>query len=158
MSLGDTQLVYVALALQDRQALDSVFPDVSVADSREVKVSNRVSANLASHDFEIVPQSPSEQAVKTSGVTVWSWLVTPKAAGQKTLTISLSAVVPVGENDAPIVVTTYERTVSVEVGFFQAMAVGAEKNQWMAVWITILASFLIFCWSKRNVILRWIKK
>lgn len=93
---------------------DSAGESASQVSFKDLPLSRLLRVELradSDSDFEIRPFTPAEQRLSSQQVTTWEWSVTPKADGDKHLTVVISNLVD-GQGQ-PIAVTIAHRTVTV---------------------------------------------
>lgn len=123
--------------------------EASVQTAVDIKVSPRMEATLTGPGFSVEALTPPEQVVSRSGVTRWSWSVTPTTPGSQFLHLSLSARIEVEGRDTPFVVRTFDRVIEVEVtAMQQAKALVSEHGQWL--WSTVLVPAFFWWRNKRK--------
>ncbi len=132
-----------ATALEDR------LRNRSNAESAEIQVSNRMEARLTGRGFAIEDRTPELQAVTTTAVTRWAWEVTPFEHGTRILHLSLSAHIVVENHDAPFVVRTFEREITVQITISQQIS-GFVQNNWEWLWAAVLVPVAGWLWRRRK--------
>jgi hypothetical protein len=119
------------------------------AESTQVRVSNRMEAQLTGRGFAIEALTPDLQAIASQQVTRWKWEVTPTEHGRQTLHLALSAQIDVAGRDAPLVVRTFDRDIQVDITFPQRAFGFIEKN-WQWLWAAIFVPIVGYLWKRRN--------
>jgi Divergent InlB B-repeat domain len=102
-----------------------------------VQYSSLMEATLASDDFDIVPAQDPQQLVAAGKDTEWLWDIKPKRTGQLRLYLTLFAFVDVAGQRDPYKVKTFQRTLSINVGFTTRMG-DFVKGNWQWLWTAIL--------------------
>lgn len=121
-----------------------------------LKVSDRVIATLTGGGaFDISPAGPQEQAVSESELTEWSWLVTPKAAGEQTLILTFDAIIAPQGKDVRRTVRTLTQKINVEVGWpesagewIEFIKKQAETAQWISATVLAIGG-AVLAWAKK---------
>lgn len=86
--------------------------------SSDLKVSDRMSATLhGGSAFDVAPSGAQTQWISAKETTTWTWMVTPKQAGDQTLILSFDALISVNGKDGVRNVNTLHWPISVEVGW-----------------------------------------
>jgi|SRR5689334_1575123 len=161
MQVGRTQTIQVVLGVGS-----SVSPtDLSAQITGEgdkitatLKVAPEMTATLTGGGaFDISPSGPQKQLVTLSGVTPWTFDVTPKQSGVHELTLALDAIIKVDEKEGPKRVNTLTRKIVVEIGWpqtaaewFEAGKKWVENASWL--WLTILVpvgGFIMARWRRK---------
>jgi hypothetical protein len=110
---GDVRLrVSVQKALQELR--DSLTRDGRQPIVEPTKLSPRMKADLQGFGFDIKSLSSSEQALDADEDTTWIWDVRAKEAGTQKLTVTLTALIDVGDSEGARDVSTFYREVEVE--------------------------------------------
>ena len=104
--------VSVQKALQELR--DSLTRDGRQPIVEATKLSPRMKADLQGFGFDIKSLSSSEQALDADEDTTWIWDVRAKEAGTQKLTVTLTALIDVGDSEGARDVSTFYREVEVE--------------------------------------------
>lgn len=139
----------LSLSMTAAQLMASFGPRTNGVRMARARVSNAMEATLTGYGFSIIAMTPETQAVSGEFPTTWSWEVVPTSSGTLSLHLALSAFVSGGAHQAPLVVRTLDREVTVKVSPGQAMA-GFFKGNWQWLWGTILAPVAIWAWRSRK--------
>lgn len=140
VGIKDTAVVH--LVLSPLEALDTVLSSLQQDEQlfgREVRASNRMIARLSGSKFDIKAVADEEQAVSVNERTEWQWEITPKAAGNNKLFLSLSAVIDVEGEEMPRTLGTYSKEIFVESPLIENI------NEWLNpyyAFVGIITSFV----------------
>ena len=110
---GDSLSVLVSRTVDDTTARIEVAA---------VKVSDRMSAMLEGHGFDITPEEAVMQPFASKDTLVWTWQVTPRRAGQLPLRLTVMAMVNVGDRETPKQFVVLRRQINVRVTLTQRVA------------------------------------
>ena len=119
------------------------------AESAQVRISNRMEAQLTGRGFAIEALTPDLQAVTSQQATRWKWEVTPTEHGQQTLHLALSARLDVAGRDTPLVVRTFDREILVNITIPQRVSSFLEKN-WQWLWAAVAVPIAGYLWKRRR--------
>ena len=119
------------------------------AESAQVRVSNRMEAQLTGRGFAIEALTPDLQAVAREQITRWKWEVTPTGHGPQTLHLVLSAHIDVAGEDAPFVARTLDREIQVNITIPQRVSGFIQKN-WQWLWAAIVVPIAGYLWKRRR--------
>lgn len=119
------------------------------AESEQIRISNRMEAQLTGSGFTIEALTPGLQAVTSQQVTRWEWEVTPTGQGRKELHLTLSAYIDLAGSDAPLVVRTYDREIQVDITVAQRVS-GFLRNNWQWLWAAIVVPVAGFVWTLKK--------
>lgn len=152
MTVGTTEQVMVRLAKSVTSELSSGVTDYSRTKLDTVpKIGPTMKVQLkgeASADFEIYPISHEEQVVSETGVTEWTWNVTPTTSGTHKLKILVTIVLGDKQKDYP----AYQKEVLVSVNPLYS-ATHFFGSNWPTLIGLIISSGLIgtiVAWRKRR--------
>lgn len=139
-------LLSPSLSVEDLQAQ---LQQNAGADSAQVRISNRMEAQLTGRGFAIEALTPDLQAVTSQQVTRWKWEVTPTEHGQQTLHLAISAHIDVAGRDAPLVVRTFDREIRVDITVQQRVSNFLQKN-WQWIWAAVFVPIAGYFWQRRK--------
>jgi hypothetical protein len=112
-----------------------------------VKISNRMRAELIGPAFTIVPLALEEQVVRTDEPTHWRWTVTPTRSGDQSLHLNVYAVLKIpdiGKDEGlPIIIKTYDKKIAIDLGILQRVASFLRKH-WQWIFASLLYPVLKF--------------
>ena len=152
MTLDDTAHIQLLLSLD--KSVEQLRNDVAEAGRKEgatVKVSDIMDARLVGPDFDITAVTPEEQPVTSKGTTEWLWDVKPKTDGDRTLHLTLLAVLEVNGQRASRNIRSFSKDITVSVTPVQWMG-RLVSSKWDWLWAAIivpLAGFAGNLWRLR---------
>ena len=115
MNIDQTERVRVVVSLNEINEIEKIVPNLIQKTPANIKVSNRMRAELKSADFDVVEEVSSTQAIRRDNATNWSWVITPKDDGVGELVVTLYALIEVEGRETPIVLESYEQKIVVEI-------------------------------------------
>jgi len=116
--------------------------------SGKMQVSRIVEAKLSSNDFEIQNITPERQVVFKDRDTVWLWMIKAKEAGDnKTVKISVTAIISVDGTNAERHIETYTNVIVVKMSLNQKIQYWFSKN-WQWAWSALFIPLAGFFWMK----------
>ena len=131
------------------QDLERELQSTGTPESRSVRISNRMEAQLHGWGFEVRALTPERQAVATREMTRWRWQVVPKIEGPRSLHVNLAARLTVEGQDAALVVKTYDQEIRVDVSPVQRVAGFLGANwQWLSA--SVLFPLAGYAWQRRR--------
>ena len=139
----------IELVLSPTQSIEELQSSLEFqekVESAEIRISNRMEANLSGTGFKIEALIPQEQAISRSQTTRWKWEVTPTQDGSQNLSLTLSAIINVSGQDAPFVIQTFNQKIEVEVSVGQQVSTFVAGN-WQWLWASILVPTAPFLWK-----------
>jgi hypothetical protein len=99
-----------------RRELEAALGSSAAGAAAAVRVANRMTATLVTDaECDIVARDPIEQAIDLATGATWRWTLTPKQRGTLRATVTLAALVVIDGDATPYRVTSFERTVTVDV-------------------------------------------
>ncbi|MCG5062226.1 MAG: hypothetical protein KA714_30730 [Limnoraphis sp. WC205] len=131
---------------QSIEELQSSLESQEKIESAEIRISNRMEANLSGTGFKIEALIPQEQAISRSQTTRWKWEVTPTQDGSQNLSLTLSTIINVSGRDVPLVIQTFNKKIEVEVSVGQHFSTFVAGN-WQWLWASILVPTAPFIWK-----------
>lgn len=152
LTLGEPVVIELLLSpTKSLQELESMLKSPERTEKARIKISNRMEAMLKGQGFKIEALIPQEQAVSKGKTTRWKWEATPTEDGDKILHLSISAIIKVSNEDAPLVIQTYNKRIRVETSVSQRISKFLSGN-WQWLWASILVPLLPFLWrwSQQN--------
>lgn len=148
MRLGNIKTIELILSpVLTYDDLIAELEETGEVDSGEIRISNRMEANLSGQGFIIEALQPDLQAVGSIQPTKWRWNVTPNKPGTYSLHLTLSAHIPVAERDAPFVIQTFDRQIQVNITLPQRISAFLGTN-WQWLWAAILVPFGGYIWRR----------
>jgi hypothetical protein len=116
MSVGDRADVTLRVSVQKTldELRDSVAREARNPIAEPAKLSPRMRADLHGFGFDVTSLNSGEQVVDADDDTTWSWDVRATEAGKQRLTVTLTAVIDVGDSEGARDVSTFYREVEVE--------------------------------------------
>lgn len=114
-----------------------------------VKYSSLMQATLTSDDFEVTPAQEDQQLVAAGRDTEWLWDIRPKRTGTLRLHLTLFAFVDVANQRDPYKVRTFNRTLTIHVGWPTRMGDFAKSN-WQWLWTAILVPVVLWLFHRRK--------
>ena len=105
-------LVTRAVTSSDMAAMSGEGRQLHIAG---IQLADLMTARLSGSAFAIEELVPERQWVGASRSARWVWRVTPNSEGQQRLHVTLSALVAVGDREAPYVVKQFERDIEVKI-------------------------------------------
>lgn len=115
-----------------------------------IQISRVIQAKLDSRDFDITSITPERQVVIGGRNTTWKWSLTAKSPGpNKTVKITVSAIVLVDGEKTESYIDTYKGTIKVNITPKQRLTHWLEKN-WQWVWGALLIPILGYFYNKRR--------
>lgn len=139
----------IELVLSTTQSIEELQSSLEYQEkfeSAEIRISNRMEANLSGTGFKIEALIPQEQAISRSQTTRWKWEITPTQDGSQNLSLTLSAIINVSGRDAPFVIQTFNKKIEVEVSVGQHVLTFVAGN-WQWLWASILVPTAPFLWK-----------
>ena len=155
MTVDKTERVEVRISMDMAAPLTTGLKGPGTPTVESIPVSCFMKVRLVGEAFSIVEFSSEEQVVPTQGFTEWAWDVTPKQAGDRTLSLIVTARVKApeaeGEKDLPII----ERQIHVKVNPGSMVSAFFRNNRvWIfpAVLVPLAAALgrWLWEWQKRR--------
>ena len=156
VDIDDTAVIRLSLSVVEtveeiKQSL-AERGEVGEVIGTQIRVSNRMGANLKGSSFKITPITPEVQAISTSERTEWKWEVSPKRKGKHNLHLTIYALVEVDGVITPRQVKVYEKAIVVQVPIGYSIKTFVANN-WQWLWMSILLPVGGFVWKRRRKIL-----
>lgn len=142
--------ITVQLLIDPSKSLDEITEIVTVNGVRTTKrvhVSKIIEANLTAPNFKIDAVTPEQQAITSTQPTEWLWKLTPQSAGAHEVSLSVIAIVDVGDKSAMHHIKTYEQNVVIEIKTTQLIA-DWFKKYWQWLFSTLIIPLVI--WFYKN--------
>jgi hypothetical protein len=150
MNIGDAAQIELLLSLDESIAdLQRALRSEGGREGAQVVVAERMEARLSGVNFRITAVTPEEQAVTSTGRTDWRWEVQPTVAGTLPLHLTLTALLRIGGATTPRTVTTFDKTILVQVTLAQR-ASGFFGENWQWLWAVIVAPIAGWAWQRRR--------
>jgi hypothetical protein len=115
-------------------------------ESARIEISNRMEAELSGLGFKIEALVPKEQAISRGKTTQWKWEVTPTKDGNQNLSLAVSNIINLSNQEVPLVIRTFDKTIKVEVSVSQRISTFVAGN-WQWLWASILVPLSPFLWK-----------
>jgi hypothetical protein len=150
-SLGYGRTVSIELKLSANKTPDQLSEMIQEPGEKQtdtVKISNEMDARLTGEQFQITAVRAERQAVSATGVTQWTWDITPKQLGQQRLHLTLDAIVKVGDHETTYTVQTFDKTISVNV-VWPDTALSFLGKYWQ--WVCTAVVFPVIAWIAKRV-------
>lgn len=115
MRQGETREFVLHVSMGDPGSThESLIPGSNPVETRKPVVCEEMRADLSGPGLEIARtgSETGEMLVPEQGVAEWGWLITPKEAGRKTLTLRLF---PTNQNGPDLSLETFREDIDVEV-------------------------------------------
>lgn len=121
--VGDSFELRLILTTSDKQHAQPAFLGiVGPVIEKEGKFGQSMEATLRGQDLKAEPAGPQSRTVTTANHAEWSWIVTPQAAGTKSLTVDVSVIIEVGATEQKkISLPALHEVIVIEVSAFQRM-------------------------------------
>ena len=149
MKKGEKREVQLLLSLTEtsQQILDrmEILPTDNVG-TENIKISERMSANLSGSGFKIVEVTPTEQVVSSKLTTEWRWEIYSLEKGNQSLYLSLNALIYLDGEKSPRSIKTFSKEIVVKYPLWDRIKDYSVPNiQWL--WSAFVPVLLWF-WSK----------
>lgn len=152
LALGESATIELLLSpTKSTQELQSKMKVAENTSKARIRISNRMEAMLKGQGFKIEALVPQEQAISKGKTTHWKWEATPTEDGDKILHLSISAIIKISSEDAPLVIQTYSKKIRVEISAAQRVLKFFSGN-WQWLWASILVPLLPFLWRISKLI------
>lgn len=153
MTAGEAVEVDLALNPSDPAGARALLHGLHGTTARgESPIARHMSAQLFGAAFEVSPAGPQRRIVLTSNTTTWQWKVTPRAPGEKLLTLSVYVHLEVdGKSSPPIAIRTYRDRIRVEVSRWRVLAAATEYWSPILGFVVALTGALWGAW-------RWLRR
>lgn len=142
--------ITVQLLIDPSKSLTEITEMVTingVKTTKRIKVSKIIQANLTAPDFNIDAVTPEEQALTTTEPTEWLWKLTPETSGSHDVTVSVIAIVDIGDKSAMHHIKTYEQSVIIDIKASQLIT-DWFKKYWQWLFSTLIIPFAV--WFYKN--------
>ena len=139
-------LLSTTASAPDLQAQLEKHTDLQAA---EIRISNRMEAQLTGTGFSIQRIEPELQAISRQTPTRWRWEITPTGHGTSTLHLALYAHLDIAGADTPYVLRTFDRTIQVNITLPQRLSGFFLKN-WQWLWAALLVPIAGYFWKRRK--------
>lgn len=148
----------IKLLLSATKSLDELKKELSgKSETAEIRVSPKMEARLTGQDFEINAVRSETQAVTEQETTEWEWEVRPSHEGSHQLHLTLDVILSVNGAETPRSLQTFDRTITVEVGFGKR-AFGFVTNNWQWLWTAVFIPLGAWLWKKKRWPPAWLNK
>jgi hypothetical protein len=153
LRLGRSTRIQLLLSAQESIGqLKKKLTALGKQEGARIRVSDRMQAHLAGLGFKVEPLTPELQAVSSVAPTNWRWEVEATEPGTQHLTLSVSAWIRVEGESTPLVVQTFEKTLTIRVTLYERVKRFVSHN-WQWLWIVLVAptgSFLFAKYKRRQ--------
>lgn len=142
--------ITVQLLIDPSKSLDEIVESVTVngvKTTKRIQISKIVEATLTAPDFKIDAVTPEQQAITSTQPTEWLWKLTPESAGSHEVSLSVVAIVDVGDKSAMHHIKTYEQNVIVDIKATQMISSWVEKY-WQWLFSTLIIPLAV--WFYKN--------
>lgn len=105
MTRGESSALAAAVTLDQRTPADEVLHRTGAAEESGFLVSCRVQARLraSAYDFDVSESGWVDRSLVTTDTARWSWYVTPKVGGDRTLVVQVRPILQMQDQDTALV-------------------------------------------------------
>ena len=145
---GSTATIELKLsATKTPDQLSDLIDQPGAKETASVKISNEMEARLVGEQFAITAVTKELQPVSATGLTQWTWDITPKQLGQQELHLSLDAIVKIGDHQDTYTLQTFNRAIVVNVAW-PASAIAFLAKYWQ--WVCTAVVFPVIVWLAKR--------
>ena len=128
--------------------LAGMIHEPGATETASVKISNEMEARLTGEQFQITAVRAERQAVSATGVTQWTWDITPKQLGQQRLHLTLDAIVKVDDHEDTYTLQTFNQAIAVNV-VWPDSAISFLAKYWQ--WVCTAMVFPVIAWLAKRI-------
>ena len=134
---------------QPIEQLQDQLTELGEKEGEQIKVSDRMEAQLSGLGFTIAAITPAVQPVSGQGVTEWRWEIEPTRVGTRRLHLTLSALIDVKGRESTYAIRTFERSLDVRVTWSERLS-GFFSDNWQWLWTALLIPLVGWALSRRR--------
>ena len=134
---------------QPIEQLQDQLTELGEKEGEQIKVSDRMEAQLSGLGFTIAAITPAVQPVSGQGVTEWKWEIEPTKVGTRRLHLTLSALIDLKGRESTYSIRTFERSLDVRVTWSERLS-GFFSDNWQWLWTALLIPLAGWALSKRR--------
>ena len=134
---------------QPIEQLQDQLTELGDKEGEQIKVSDRMEAQLSGLGFTIAAITPAVQPVSGQGVTEWRWEIEPTRVGTRRLHLTLSALIDLKGRESTYAIRTFERSLAVRVTWSERLS-GFLSDNWQWLWTALLIPLVGWALSKRR--------
>jgi len=122
------------------------------AQSRSVRISNRMEAQLEGNAFTIQEFTSKQQVVASEQTTRWAWEVIPTKDGPQTLHVTLWAVIRIAGSDSLYRVRTFNQDIQVQIPVANRVSRFIGNNPEWLTWLgaSVVIPIVVYLWNRRK--------
>jgi len=157
IQLEETGKVQLLLGLaQSVDELKKALETQAIVEGAKIRVSDNMEAVLSGAGFDIIPITPSRQAISGKEPTEWKWDVKPRESGRLRLHLSLNVLLAGGPTGGTRALRTFDKEIEVTVTMRQRIGAFITSH----VGSTVCAGLLVLAigWTSGRLIERLVKR
>jgi len=144
----DPVTIQLVLSLKKSiEELSEIIKAPGKIEGEQIKTSGEMEARLSGPGFQITAITNEKQLILSEDFTEWKWMVKPISTGTQRLHLTLTA--KLNSSSKSRTVRTFDKTILVEVTFFQKASMFIEGN-WQWIWAALIIPIATWFWKKRD--------